>query len=55
MTFRGILPREVLEGIKRGSKHFQYPNKIVSEYKYFSVVYRKEGENIIVITVKPRW
>lgn len=55
MVERGISEKEVLEGIKRGSKHFQKPNKIVSEYRYFSVVYKKINEDFFVITVKPRW
>ncbi len=55
MVARGISENEVREGINRGSKHFQKPNKIVSEYKYFSVVYKKVGTNLFIITVKPRW
>lgn len=55
MIARGIDEELVLEAIKRGSKHLQHPNKIVSEYRYFSVVYKKFGEDYFVITVKPRW
>jgi len=55
MVARGISENEVYDAVKSGSKHLQYPDKIVSKYKYFSVVYKKIGENIFVITVKPRW
>lgn len=55
MVARGISEKEVADGIKRGSKHLQYPGKIVSDYKYFSVVYKKIGDDVFVITVKPRW
>ena len=55
MVARGIDETLVQEAIKRGSKHLQHPNKIVAEYRYFSVVYRKTGEDCFVITVKPRW
>lgn len=54
MIARGISETEVEEAIKRGSKQLQKPNKILSYYKYFCVVYRKIGEDIFVITVKPR-
>ena len=55
MAARGISEKEVHEAIERGSKHLQNPNKIISDYKFFSVVYKKLGNNIFVITVKPRW
>ncbi|HLD88925.1 MAG TPA: DUF4258 domain-containing protein [Candidatus Nanoarchaeia archaeon] len=55
MIARGISENEVNEAIKSGSKHIQHPDKIVSDYKYFSLVYKKIGENIFVITVKLRW
>ena len=55
MIARGIDEKLVDEAIKRGSKYLQKPNKIVSEYRYFSVVYKKIGEDCFVITVKPRW
>ena len=54
MIARGISEKEVEEGIKRGSKELQRPNKILSYYKYFCVVYKKIGEDFYVITVKPR-
>ena len=54
MVARGVSEKEVEEGIKRGSKELQKPNKILSYYKYFCVVYKKIGNNIYVITVKPR-
>ncbi len=55
MVARGIDGQLVEEAIKRGSKHLQQPGKIVAEYRYFSVVYRKIGSDYFVITVKPRW
>ena len=44
----------VEEGIKRGAKELQEPNKILFYYKYFCVVAKKIGEDYFVITVKPR-
>lgn len=55
MAARGIEEALVEEAIKRGGKHLQQPNKIVTEYRYFSVVYKKTGKDCFVITVKPRW
>ena len=54
MVARGISEKEVEEAIKRGSKELQKPNKILSYYKYFCVVYKKMGNNIYVTTIKPR-
>ena len=55
MVERGISEREVAEGIAQGAKHLQYPEKIVSEFRYFTVVYKKQDSTCFVITVKPRW
>ncbi len=55
MVARGIGEALVEEAIKKGSRRLQQPNKIVAEYRYFSVVYRKAGKDCFVITVKPRW
>jgi len=55
MISRGINEKEVDEGIRCGSKHIQEPDKIVSEYQYFAVVYKKVGDDTFVMTVKPRW
>ena len=54
MVARGISTSEVEEAIKRGSKGIQKPDKILSYYQYFCVVYKKIGNNLFVITVKPR-
>ena len=54
MVARGITEKEVEEGIQRGSKQLQKPNKILSYYRYFCVVYRKIEDTNYVITVKPR-
>ena len=55
MVERGISEAEVEECIRNGSKRIQVPDKIVSEYRYYAVVYRKVGETYFVITVKLRW
>ena len=54
MVGRGISEKDVEDGIKRGSKELQKPNKILSYYKYFCIVYKKVGNNFFVITVQPR-
>ena len=54
MVERGISPREVKNAINKGAKRMQ-GRKIVSAYSYFEVVYKKAGEKIYVITIKPRW
>ena len=54
MIARGVSVKDVEEGIKRGSKELQKPNKILSYYKYFCVVYKKLEKDLYVITVKPR-
>ena len=55
MIARGISEKEVQEAIQRGSKQVQKPNKVLSYYRYFCVVYRKIAQDIYIITVKPRW
>lgn len=50
----GISNREVKKAIDRGAKRLQ-DDKIISAYSYFEVVYKKIGEAVFVITVKPRW
>lgn len=55
MVARGISEQLVAEAIQRGSKHLQKPDTIVAEYRYFSVVYKKQGDTYFIITVKPRW
>ncbi len=52
---RGITMNEIENAIKSGSKFIQQPDKIVAEYSYFSVVYKKIRDVHYVITVKPRW
>ncbi len=54
MIVRGITQQEIEKAISRGSKEFQKPDKILSHYRYFTVVYKKIGENYYIITVKPR-
>ena len=56
MIERGISMDEIEIAIKSGSKFTQKPDKIVSEYSYFSVVYKKLGRDThYIITVQPRW
>ena len=55
MAERGISVTEIERAIKSGSKYVQKPSKIVAEYAYFTVVYKKKGDTFFVITVKPRW
>jgi len=54
MVERGISEKEVENAIIKGRKHIQ-DDKIISSYSYFEVVYKKIGEIVYVITVKPRW
>jgi hypothetical protein len=54
MVLRGISSSEVEEAIRSGSKTRQ-DGRIVSTYRYFSVVYVIRGTRCLVITVKPRW
>ena len=54
MVERGISASEVREAVVKGVKRRQ-EDRIVASYRYFEVVYRRAGEDIFVITVKPRW
>ena len=54
MVERGINQAEVKKAIVAGSKYFQEPDKIVAEYSYFSVVYKKIADTYFIITVQPR-
>jgi hypothetical protein len=56
MILRGISEREVEEGIRKGAKRFQPQGKILSDFRYYCVVYKKINQDTyLVITVKPRW
>ncbi len=54
MVLRGISESEIEDAVKRGSKELQKPDIILSNYTYFCVVYRKTGDKIYIITIKPR-
>lgn len=54
MVLRGISRVEVEEAIHRGTKSRQ-EDRIVSTYRYFSVIYILRGPKCFVITVVPRW
>ena len=54
MVARGISEIDVSEAIKRGSKELQRPSKVLAYYRYFCVVYKRVGDDLYVITVKPR-
>ena len=55
MIERGISSAEVEEGIKKGSKELQKPNKILYHFRYFTVVSKKINNEDYILTVKPRW
>ena len=55
MIERGISENEVEEGIRKGTKSLQKPNKILFSYKYYCIVAKTTNANLYVITVKPRW
>jgi len=55
MIERGICVNEVEEAIIKGTKEIQKPDKILYHFRYFIVVAKKIGENVFIITVKPRW
>jgi hypothetical protein len=55
MIERGISENEVEEGIRRGSKTLQKPNKILFNHKYYCIVSKKIKNIYYIITVKPRW
>ncbi len=52
---RRISMNEIETAITSGSKFIQKPDKIVAEYGYFSVVYKKVSDIYYIITVQPRW
>ncbi len=54
MILRGISRREVEDAIRKGRKR-THNGKIVATYLYFEVVYSQKGDEIRVLTVKPRW
>lgn len=54
MVERGISADEVRAAVLQGAKTRQ-EDRIVASYRYFEVVYRKSGDDVRVITVKPRW
>ena len=54
MIERGISVNEIEQGIKRGTKELQKPNKILYHFRYYIVVTKKVNGHDFVITVKPR-
>jgi hypothetical protein len=54
MVERGVSRPEVEEAIQRGTKRRQ-GSRFVAAHRYFEVVFRKDGDDVIVITVMPRW
>ena len=50
---RGVGIEQIKDCIKRGAKHLQ-GNKIVSDYTYIRVVYKKVKDENFVITVMIR-
>ena len=55
MIERGISENEVAEGIRGGSKTLQKPNKILFNYKYYTIISKKIKDVYYIITVKLRW
>ena len=54
MVERGISASEVRAAVLKGVKRRQ-GDRLVASNLYVEVVYRKDGEDVFVITVKPRW
>jgi len=54
MVLRGISRDEVEAAIQSGSKSRQ-GDRVVAAFRYFEVVYVVRENDILVITVKPRW
>jgi len=50
---RGISIEQIKNCVQRGAKHLQ-GKKIVSDYTYMKIVYKKLGEEYFVITVMIR-
>ena len=50
---RGVTIEDIKKVIQRGAKHFQ-ENKIVSDYMYIRVVYKKNQQKMFIITVMIR-
>jgi len=50
---RGVSIDEVKDAVQKGAKHLQ-GNKIVSDYGYIRVVYKKLEEECFIITVMVR-
>lgn len=55
MVDRGISANEAEDAIRRGSKEMQYPDKVLHHFRHFTVVTKNMGDDVFVITVKPRW
>jgi hypothetical protein len=55
MIERGISEQEVEKGIRKGAKSLQKPDRILSDHRYYCIVYKKIEDIYFVITVKPRW
>lgn len=51
---RGVSINEIKRTIQQGAKHLQTPNKIVSDFMYIRVVFKKVKNKWFVITVMIR-
>lgn len=51
---RGITITEIESTIQCGAKHLQEVNKIVSDYRYIRVIYKKIEDKYFIITVMLR-
>lgn len=54
MVERGVSASEVRDAVRRGVKRRQ-GDRVVAAYRHFEVVFRKQGDRVFVITVKPLW
>lgn len=54
MVERGISATEVRQAVLKGTKRRQ-DDRIISSFRYFEVVYRRDDDLVFVITVQPRW
>ena len=55
MIGREISVNEVEEGVEKGAKELQYPNKLLFHFRDYTVVAKKIKDDYFIITVEPRW
>ncbi|MBI2106348.1 DUF4258 domain-containing protein [Candidatus Woesearchaeota archaeon] len=55
MIAGGISEYDVEEGINKGVKRLQQPDKIIFTHRYYGIVSKKVDDVYFVITVQLRW